>query len=291
MPNVNKSSVNHAALLRNDLLKCAEMYLSSENLDIHVYRSRGKVPVVLFRVFSAGSQHKHGNFHDESFASIVGNANWVRRLEKAHSGKTRGWFNTADAANARELDSCTSSDALAMNIFCHPSIANNERLAQMLGFGRLPEPDFGFKAQLPFEAGGCEIRSTEIDIRLHSAQQTVLLECKLTEPDFMSRPRAAVQRYASFNETFNVLQLPRENDDFLHYQLIRNVLAARHHEARFVLICDSRRPDLQQAFNEVVNAIIDPQLRDRCSVITWQTINTTLPQCLQSFLALKYGIN
>lgn len=71
--------------------------------------------------------------------------------------------------------------------------------------------------------------------------------------------------------------------DFLHYQLTRNVLAARYHGASFFLICDDRRPDLQDAFAEVVGVIADPKFRDRCKLITWQRIVVTLPPNLQIF--------
>jgi len=177
-----------------------------------------------------------------------------------------------------------------MNIFCHPSSIKNQALPQMFGFDHLPEPDFGFKAKLPFAAGGLEPRSTEIDLRLHSPTRTVLAECKLTETDFTAKPRAHVERYAAFTETFDVASLPQRDGQFLHYQLIRNVLAARYHKASFSLICDQRRPDLQEAFAEVVSVIADPQLRLRCSLITWQQIATTVPVSLRTFLTAKYGI-
>jgi hypothetical protein len=48
------------------------------------------------------------------------------------------------------------------------------------------------------------------------------------------------------------------------------VLAARFHNAHFYLIYHKHRTDLLAASNEVVNAIADPQLQLRCSVITWQ---------------------
>ncbi|NLF21824.1 MAG: hypothetical protein GX590_01565 [Lentisphaerae bacterium] len=283
------SATNYAACLRQDILHRAETYVTSRGLEPHVYRSRGEVPTVLFRAYESGGKPCHGNFHDESFAGITLRPSWVSRLEKPHSGKRR-CFLDCDASTAREMDSCTSSDALAMNIFCHPSSITNQSLARIFGFDPLPEPDFGFKANLPFAVGGMEPRSTEVDVRLHSSTRTVLAECKLTEPNFTACPRAHVERYAAFDQTFDVAHLPQKDGQFLHYQLIRNVLAARHHEASFTLICDQRRPDLQEAFGTVVSAIVDPRLRLRCSVITWQQIAATLPMSLQTFLSAKYGI-
>lgn len=113
------------------------------------------------------------------------------RLDKPHTGGTR-CFLDVDVARARELDSCISSDAVAKNIFCHPSSLSNPELARLFGFVQLPEPDFGFKANLPFAAGGIEPRSTEIDLRLHSPGRTMLAECKHTEADFTALPRAHV---------------------------------------------------------------------------------------------------
>ncbi len=283
---MKNASKNYANMLRQDLLRRAETFVTSQGLEPHVYRS---VPTVLFRAYESDGNPYHGNFCRESFAAITHQPTWMDRLKKPHTGGTR-CFLDADAAAARELDSCTSSDALAMNVFCHLPGIGNQALAWMFGFDQLPEPDFGFKGNLPFAAGGIEPRSTEIDLRLHSPIRTVLAECKLTEADFTARPRAHVERYAAFTETFDVAHLPQKDGQFLHYQLIRNVLAARFHEASFFLICDQRRPDLQEAFAEVVSVIADPQLRLRCSVITWQQIAATLPMSLRAFLAEKYGI-
>lgn len=286
-----KTTAKHyAANVRQDLLHRAETYVTNGGLESHVYRSSGKVPTVLFRSYRSDGKPCHGNFHPESYAAIALRPPWAERLKKPHTGKNRGWFRKDDATNAREMDSCTSSDALAMNIFCHPSRIKNQALAQMFGFDQLPEPDFGFKANLPFAVGGIEPRSTEIDLRLHSPSRTVLAECKLTETDFTAKPRAHVERYAAFTETFDVARLPQRDGQFLHYQLIRNVLAARCHNANFSLICDQRRPDLQEAFAEIVSVIADPELQLRCSIITWQQIAATLPVSLQTFLAAKYGI-
>lgn len=283
-------SKNYAAVLRQDLLRRAESYVASRGLEPHVYRSLGKVPTVLFRTTESDGNLGHGNFHADSFAAIARNPRWARRLTKAHSRKYRGCFRESDAANARELDSCTSSDALAMNVFCHPSGATNQALARMFGFDQLPEPEFGFKANLPFLLGGVEPRSTEIDLRLRFPTRTVLAECKLTEADFTARACTHVERYAAFAETFDIARLPQRDGQFLHYQLIRNVLAGRYHGASVSLICDQRRPDLLEAFRQVVAAIADPQLRLRCSVVTWQQIAATLPLSLRTFFAEKYGI-
>jgi hypothetical protein len=283
-------SKNHADSLRKELLNLAEAYVTSRKLESRIYRSIGKKPTVLFYEYESNKSKCHGNFHPETYAVICDHSSWAMRLKKAHTGKNRGWFRNEEAVNARELDSCTSSDALAMNVFCHPSSKTNKVLSQLFGYQQLPVPDFGFKAKLPFATGGIEPTSSEIDIRLYTPNRTLLAECKLTEASFNAAPRSKVERYAAFTETFDVERLPQKNDQFLHYQLIRNVLAARYHEANFVLICDRRRPDLMQAFADVTSLVVDQQLRQRCSVITWQQITSTMPADVQSFLADKYGI-
>ena len=280
---------NYARMLRQDLLFRAEKYVTSIGLSPHIYRSLGKVPTVLFRQFKSDGIDCHGNFHPESYAVINPRSEWASRLGKPHSGKHRS-LSEADAALAMEMDSCTSSDALAMNIFCHPSSTTNQQLARLFGFEHLPDPDFGFKAKLPFVKGGTEPRSTEIDLYLHSPNHTVLAECKLTESDFTSKPIAGVERYAAFAETFDAERLPRKEGHFLHYQLIRNVLAAVHYNASFLLLCDQRRPDLIAAFGETISAIRDKQLQHRCAVVTWQQIAVTTPSSLKDFLGEKYGI-
>lgn len=287
---MNNPSSNLAVSLRNDLLHLAERYVTSRGLEPHTYRSVGEVPTILFRSFESEDGLRHGNFHPETYNAICRREDWAVRLKKAHPGKSRGWFPLSDSADARELDSCTSSDALAMSIFCHPSIPTNPSLAQIFGFQELPEPEFGFKANLPFKTGGTEPRSTEIDLQFCSPNRTVLAECKLTEADFTARSRTDVERYADFAETFDVTKLRQKDDNFLHYQLIRIVLAARFHNAHFYLIYHKHRSDLLTAFTEVVNAIADPQLQLRCSVITWQQIAAVLTDSLQTFLATKYGI-
>lgn len=281
---------NYAAALRQELLKHAETFVANQRLEAHVYRSLGKIPTVLFRGFESDGKACHGNFHEESYAAIIHQPAWASRLQKAHSGKSRCFLEN-DAVHAREMDSCTSSDALGMNIFCHPSITTNKSLAKLFGFDVLPTPNFGFKAKLPLVSGGFEPTSTEIDLRLQSSERTILAECKLTESDFTARPREYVERYTGVADTFNISSLPQKDGQFLHYQLIRNVLAARYHEACFFLICDKRRPDLQEAFAEVVSAITDPKLKDRCTTMTWQKITWTLPRYLQLFISMKYGID
>jgi hypothetical protein len=74
------------------------------------------------------------------------------------------------------------------------------------------------------------------------------------------------------------------------YQLIRNVLAAYAHGCSFCVIHDERRPDLREAWFEVMAAVKSAEMRVRLKVLTWQELAALLPKGLQEFLDLKYGI-
>ena len=79
-----------------------------------------------------------------------------------------------------------SSDALLMNIFCHPGITKRKELSSILGAGMGDLPESGFKPRIPLTSGFVE--RTEIDMKLGS----VLFEAKLTEADFQDRtPRSS----------------------------------------------------------------------------------------------------
>jgi len=74
------------------------------------------------------------------------------------------------------------------------------------------------------------------------------------------------------------------------YQLIRNVLAAHATGASFCVLHDARRPDLREAWFEVMTAVKSAQLRVRLKVLTWQELAAHLPDELRAFLDVKYGI-
>jgi hypothetical protein len=74
------------------------------------------------------------------------------------------------------------------------------------------------------------------------------------------------------------------------YQLIRNVLAAYAEGCSFCVVHDERRPDLREAWFEVMAAVKSAEMRVRCKVLTWQELAALLLEELQDFLDLKYGI-
>ncbi len=74
------------------------------------------------------------------------------------------------------------------------------------------------------------------------------------------------------------------------YQLIRNVLAAYAEGCSFCVVHDERRPDLREAWFQVMAAVKSAELRVRLKVLTWQELAAFLPEGLQEFLDWKYGI-
>jgi hypothetical protein len=77
---------------------------------------------------------------------------------------------------------------------------------------------------------------------------------------------------------------------YASYQLIRNVLAAHAAGASFCVIHDQRRPDLREAWFNVMSAVKSSEMRVRCKVLTWQEIVPFMPEGLREFLDIKYGI-
>lgn len=77
---------------------------------------------------------------------------------------------------------------------------------------------------------------------------------------------------------------------YASYQLIRNVLAAYAAKCSFCVLHDERRPDLREAWFRIMAAVKSAEMRVRMKVLTWQELAAYLPDDLQEFLDLKYGI-
>src|SRR5712671_1226855 len=150
--------------LRREL--CARNAAFAESNCLNHVPSYGEVPVTVYAPEADG--HRHGNFFAASYRAILKRKEWARRLEKVHSQArsslpkaTRRW---------RELDSCTSSDALLMNVFCCPGVC--QAVAGMLGTDGGDTPEFGYRARVPLRprAGVKGPRPrfdrTEVDMRL-----------------------------------------------------------------------------------------------------------------------------
>ncbi len=279
MPNSRgNGNLGYISELRRALSECSQKYASAAGAPHRL--SYGGVPTVVFEPDPQGP--RHGNFMTSSYRAILRNRSWQRRLVKTHSQRKR--LPQPDNGCWSELDSCNSSDALLMNIFCYPRILAYMPVASLLGVDTEGVPEFGYRARVPLQGGRFD--RTEVDMRLGS----LLVEAKLTEADFQRREKTAVERYPDFSEVFDCGRLPQSASEYFNYQLIRNVLAAHALGCSFCLMCDSRRPDLIGLWFEVLQCVRPVALRLRCKLLTWQELAATLPPKLQKFLLQKYAI-
>ncbi len=286
--------------------------------------SYGGDPVIVY----APSEGLHGNFFDPAYPAIAANPDWMRRFDKVHAQAARSLPKPQldPVRRWRELDSCMSSDALLMNIFCTPDVAESAAICNALGVGEGAAPVFGWKARVPLANGRFD--RTEVDMRFGS----LLVEAKLTEVGFQTRATAIVEAYRDFDAVFDRDLLPRveiptarrmqasefaENASqelesvigdpnsfatidtsfrapgepgYASYQLIRSVLAAHAANCSFCVIHDERRPDLREEWFQIIAAVRSAEIRVRLKVLTWQELAALLPDALQQFLDLKYGI-
>jgi len=267
-----------ASELRREL--CARNAALAKSAGLTHVESYGSSPVIVYAPEADG--RRHGNFIPSSYVQMLKRPEWARRMEKIHASGRRS-LPKADRA-WRELDSSMSSDALLMNVFCYPGVCRSKTVARMLGTEVTDVPEFGHKARVPLLNGRTD--RTEIDMKLGG----LFVEAKLTETDFQSKARAVVETYRDLKEVFDSRSLPTRGNNFLSYQLIRNVLAAHASGASFCVIADARRPDLVEAWHAIMRCVRHAELRTRCQVLTWQELSIVLPRKLQKFLDTKYGI-
>ena len=316
-----------ASQLRRDLTTRAAQHARAHS---HLHDiSPGADPAVLFGREDRGSGEpaRHGNFHPEAYAAICANADWLRRLDKPHTASRRS--RARKDWRWMELDSASSSDALLMNIFCHPGVFDGVQLsapvAALLNVDPAAVPCFGARPGVPLRnalkprskssAPRMAVDRTEIDLTLSTPASTLFLEAKLTESGFQSAAPALIERYRDLEEVFDVDRLPRKilappplppnldpDDPTVNlparttrvridgYQLTRNVLAAYAADASFCVLCDARRRDLIESWYAVLRAVHSPTFATRLKLLSWQELAAVLPGDLGQFLALKYGI-
>lgn len=267
----------YAWKLRAELAERARSYALDRGLP-HCL-SYSDEPLICFEAF----EESHGNFHCASYRAIQNNPQWRRRLGKVHTtaGKI---LPRMEGVRRHELDSCTSSDALLMNVFCHPNVGKRVALSALLGIAVGSLPAFGVRARVALASGLAD--RTEVDMRLGD----VLVEAKLTESDFQKTSRGRLKLYRDFSMVFDGKRLPHTSGVYEAYQLIRNVLAAYERGCYFCTLLDARRPDLMEAWYATIRCIRHADLRTRCKILTWQELAAALPKTLQDFLEAKYGI-
>lgn len=273
---MSPTSAYYASHLRHELCVRNREYANAHRL-AHV-ESYGSLPVIVYEPRG----NRHGNFLDQTYSAIQSNPDWRKRLDKIHAQARRSLPHAG--YRWKELDSCTSSDALLMNVFCYPGILQKPRLLSLLGVEQGSMATFGFKARVPLASG--HVDRTEVDLRLGS----LLIEAKLTEADFQTKSVAMVRGYRDFASVFAAKEIPRIGDKFAGYQLIRNVLAAHASDCSFCVLLDQRRPDLLEQWYAIMRCVRREDLRVRCKVLTWQELSEALPPALREFLDAKYGI-
>jgi len=268
----------YVAELRRQISQCGQKYAQSRGVPHRL--SYGAMPAVVFEPDE--DARLHGNFLEASYRAILKNSQWHRRLTKVHSQRKV----LPEAAHGcwRELDSCHSSDALLMNVFCHPKTLCTAAVQNLLGVEAGAVAEFGYRARVPLAIG--KFDRTEVDMRIGN----LLVESKLTEADFQRKSKVFAEAYRDFHEVFDCRRLPQTSTEYLSYQLLRNVLAAHAIQGSFCVLADQRRPDMLEAWFAVMQAVKPIELRTRCKVLTWQELTTVLPKRLQSFLREKYLI-
>src|SRR5215467_7747607 len=147
-------------------------------------RTDGAVPSI---IFACGENGRHGNFHPRAYEAICARTEWKRRLAKVHTAHKR--MRVRADWKWMELDCANSSDALLMNVFCHPGVVECAGVRATLGIAAGAVPEFGVKPRTPLLRGKCD--NTEIDMRVGE----LLVEAKLTESDFQSARMGLVERY------------------------------------------------------------------------------------------------
>ena len=266
--------------LRRELSDRAQQYAITHNLPFSL--SYGEAPTVCFECYDEGS--RHGNFLPATYRAIVRNPNWRRRMRKVHSQGRRSFPRNDNTIIRKELDTCTSSDALLMSVFCHTGVLRRERVCSLMAVKDGSTPEFGFRARVPLINGKAD--RTEVDMRLDQ----LLLEAKLTESDFQRAPKNTMDSYCDFHEVFDSNELPQSKEHYFSYQLLRNVLAAYASDCRFCLLTDARRPELIEAWYSIMKCVRPVDLRLRCQILAWQELAQVLPTGLRTFLRMKYGI-
>jgi Restriction Endonuclease associating with ARP len=258
--------MNLSGNLRSILHRSHEQYVQETTATVREERKSA----VLFKA----SGTTHGNFHPASYVAIRENHSWARRLEKHHSHFPGG--------DVMELDSSNSSDALLMNIFCHPDTRSLVGLLKLLGLETWRTPEFGWDPGFPNETNPMK---TECDMRLGD----MIVEAKLTESDFQSKAADVVRTYPNVTKLFDLDRLSMPDGQIRNYQLVRNIAAATMLDLRFVLLVDARRPDLIREFMATLLAMNDREASSRCRFHTWQEIVGLLGEDLRTFLELKYA--
>ena len=287
--------------------------------------SYGDPPVI---VYGPEDDGRHGNFFDASYAAMVARPEWMRRFDKIHA-QGRALPKAESGRRWRELDSSMSSDALLMNVFCataspalRRTLGVDPEAEPVFGWkARVPLAQGKFdRTEVDMRWGDLlvEAKLTEGDFQTRAARgvegyrdfDAVFERELLPRMEIRTaRRRTAVEFAEAFTQEWeeaapddeaarefqrSIVERAREAEPveagYAGYQLIRNVLAAYAEGCSFCVLHDERRPDLREAWFQVMAAVKTAEMRTRCKVMTWQEVAALLPGGLQEFLDWKYGI-
>lgn len=184
----------YASALRQELTARNRLWARGR---AHV-QSYGDPPVIVY----PPEKERHGNFFDPAYAAIAAHPEWMRRFAKIHA-QGRALPKAESGRRWRELDSSMSSDALLMNVFCAPGVAESALVRSALGVEGGAAPVFGWMARVPLANG--KLDRTEVDLRWGG----LLIEAKLTEGDFQTQSAKVVEGYRDFDAVFDRELLPR----------------------------------------------------------------------------------
>jgi hypothetical protein len=286
--------------------------------------SYGSAPVIVY----PPEGELHGNFFDAAYCAICAQPEWLRRFDKVHAQAARSLPRPVldPQRRWRELDSSMSSDALLMNFFCAPGITASAVVRNAVGVEGDAQPEFGWKARVPLCSGRAD--RTEVDMRWGSlmveakltesdfqSREARIVEAyrdfgEVFERELLPRTQIATARPRRASEFPEDISQECESElgdpertvfidppirladepGYANYQLIRNVLAAYASKSSFCVVHDERRPDLREAWFQVMAAIRIAELRVRMKALTWQELAALAPEPLSEFLNLKYGI-
>ena len=288
--------------------------------------SYGGFPVIVY----APENNLHGNFYDPAYAAITSRPEWYKRFDKIHAqGRSlpkaeRRWRELDSSMSSDALlmnvfctpgviDSTTMQRLLGAGSADFPifgwkarvPLANGRfdrtevdmRWGELLVESKLTESDFqcreaaNVESYRDFDLVFDRDLLPRAEIRLKRRREAVELAEEFTQE---WEPRCgddgAGARAFQAEVAARADDLQPKAPAYTSYQLIRNVLAAHAQEASFCVIHDERRPDLREAWFQVMAAIKAADLRVRCKVLTWQELIPPLPSGLRKFLDLKYGI-
>lgn len=264
--------------LKQELIKLGENYGQINFGNTYAHPTEFKNSSIIFNDISY-------SFQKDSFKQIKNSPYYFKRTQKKHTKvQTKN-------AGILEMQSSNSSDALAMNVFCHPDFSKWEEMKKLFQVNEFTSIVFGYKAKVDKIINNVNKKdNTEVDIFLN---ENLIIECKLTEKDFSSKKMDIVEHYSEFKNVFHIDKLLKTKTHYQNYQLIRNILAANQHNAQFILICDMRRPDLVESYHQTLTCIKDEylDLKNNCKIIYWQDLAKVVGEELRVFLNEKYGIN